>query len=207
MNRTMYCLAALTLGVASLASLGCPKKAEKDKGEQASAVRASVRDGVLSAHHDKCVELFVKTSGFGLGRMMVLTHDSPSYPKSLDLPSQEDGVDEAGEPLGVRPVTWVMDKVELVSLLNDKTEGVYSAEGMRKDFLRMKKRDFDSFEASSLPQLRAGEALRVQELPGEVRVLGAIRARADCKTCHAKHEVGSLLGAFTYVYKPAVPTP
>ncbi len=199
MNRITLGAASLAIALGILAAPGCAKKKDTDKE---SAARAALRDNLLTAHHDKCVELFVKTDGFGGGRMIVLSHPSPSYPKSLDLPAQE--VDETGAPIPtMKPSAWVMDKVELVSLLNQETPGVYPASGMRRfAAARPKTRELDSFEAAALPALQAGEAVRVQESEGEIRVLGAIRSRADCKSCHPKHEAGSLLGAFTYVIKP-----
>src|SRR5205823_764714 len=124
------------------------------------------------------------------------------------LPSLDAEVDDAGEPLPARPVTWVMDKVELVSLLNQKEPGVYPASGMaRFAAKRPKTRDLDTFESMALASLKSGEATRVQDSHGEVRVLGAIRARAECKGCHSEHKVGDLLGAFTYTFKSTVPAP
>lgn len=163
---------------------------------KAEAARAAARDQHLKAHHDKCVDLFVKSAGFGGGRMLVLQHGNPNYPKSIDLPVGQEG--------SIQP--WHADKVELVSLLKGDKPGVYPAEGAMgwRRGARSKTRDLDGFEAAALAGLQSGENLRVVEGPDHIRVLGAIRMQADCKRCHDKPD-GALLGAFSYVMKPGAP--
>jgi hypothetical protein len=196
MTRLKLLLAGLLLA----GSLGClPGKSdespEPSNADKARLERVSARDAALKAHHDRCESMFVKASGFGGGRMPVLSHQSPDYPLSLHLSTAEQGDDLAAP--------WHMEKVELVSLLNNPgNPGVYEAQGMgRMLFVRPKTRELDGFESQALAYLQAGEKMMVSEAAGHVRALGAIRMRADCKGCHDKPE-GTLLGAFTYSFKP-----
>jgi hypothetical protein len=210
MNRLGRGFAALLVGCGLI---GCQEKTSTNDPNPPTVERPSVtptrtdaRDGQLKAHHDRCVDLFVKTEGNGFSRMIVLSHVSPDYPKSLDLPPEQPELDAAGNPLPPRPVTWVMEKVELVSMLKQEKAGVYPARGMggRRPVLPsgVKLRDMDAFEQQALAQLQGGEEIQVSASPGEMRMLGAIRARTECAGCHKDKPVGTLLGAFTYVLKP-----
>jgi hypothetical protein len=209
MNRLGRGLAALLI---ACGLIGCQEKTSTNdpnpptvEKPSVAPTRSDARDGQLKAHHDRCVDLFVKTEGNGFSRMVILSHVSPDYPKSLDLPPEQPELDAAGNPLPPRPVTWVMEKVELVSMLNQEKSGVYPARGMggrRPALGRPKIRDLDTFEEQALARLQGGEELQVSTSAGEMRMLGAIRLRAECARCHDK-PAGTLLGAFTYVLKPA----
>jgi hypothetical protein len=67
-------------------------------------------------------------------------------------------------------------------------------------------RPLDDFEAERLPKLRAGEELSTAQGPRRVRMLGAIRAQADCLRCHGVNQ-GDLLGAFSYDLRRDLPLP
>ena len=62
-------------------------------------------------------------------------------------------------------------------------------------------RPTDAFESAALAELRKGTELSASTTPAETRLVGAIRARADCIACH-DGGVGALLGAFTYRLEP-----
>lgn len=55
----------------------------------------------------------------------------------------------------------------------------------------------DEFEAEALKKLSDGQDLASLENPGELRIVGAIRATQDCLACH-ECKVHDLLGAFTF---------
>jgi hypothetical protein len=199
-------LIALIVG-ACVALTGCwEKETKEDSPAPAPAGLAGVREEILRGHHDRCVETFVKAEGFGVYRMPSLTHRPATFPKSLYLPFDENLPDDLppGQPRPEPQTAWMMDKVELVGLLNNEQPGVYPADGaMGLGRTRRKIRDLDDFEQRMLTALKNGDELKVKESAEQIRVLGAIRARQDCMKCHDKPE-GTLLGAFSYVFKPGV---
>jgi hypothetical protein len=70
-----------------------------------------------------------------------------------------------------------------------------------------KKRELTPFETEALKKLREGSDVVLQSSAKEMHVLGAVRARKDCLTCHEVKE-GFLLGAFTYTLThPSQETP
>lgn len=188
MHNLKIAIASLFLAGAATAMFGAGKVTDAE----AEPGRPAARDKQLRAHHDKCVDLFVKTAGAGRGRMIVLSHASPSYPKHLDLPALT----------GPGNAKWEMERVELVSLLKGMP-GVYPAEGMSRFRRAPKVRDLDTFENRALERLKGSEQMQVEASASRVRVLGAIRMQKACMSCHAGKKEGDLLGAFTYSFKPA----
>ena len=108
------------------------------------------------------------------------------------------------KPPGIRrapgtQATWLIDRLELVSLLKHSEPAVYISKHLpRMDELsEATTRPLSDFESQALPKLRAGEELVIDTHPGEIRMLGAVRAITRCLDCHRARE-GDLLGAFTY---------
>jgi hypothetical protein len=200
---------ALLVLVACLASVGCW---EKEDGPSDAPVKTdsppqptrdfaeaeAARERLFATHHDRCVEVFVKTEGSGFERRPRLTHRPSSYPESLQLPPEAWLPSDSPEPAGS---TWRMTKADLVSLLEHDKAGVYSAGEMRPQFRRPRIRDLDEFEKASLAELRQGEQVRMTEVAEGVRLLGAIRARKECLECHSGKKEGDLLGALTYTFE------
>jgi hypothetical protein len=58
-------------------------------------------------------------------------------------------------------------------------------------------RPLDEFEVEHLPKLQAGEDVSSVQGPWRIRMIGAIRAQAECLKCHSV-EPNELLGAFSY---------
>jgi hypothetical protein len=205
-------VALLVLG-ASLASVGCW---EKEDGPADAVVKAdappqptrdlaqaeAARERLFAAHHDRCVEVFVKAEGNGFERRPRLTHRQSIYPESVQLPPEAWLPSDSPEPAGS---TWRMTKAELVSLLRHEKPGVYSADGKHVSGSRFRVRDLDEFEKASLAELRQGEQVLMTEDEEGVRLLGAIRARKDCLKCHSGKKEGDLLGALTYVFERQKP--
>ncbi len=71
--------------------------------------------------------------------------------------------------------TWLVTRLELVSLLRPLSE----------------------FEGRGLGALRAGEDVMTEATTNHIRMLGALRASAQCLDCHQVRR-GDLLGAFSY---------
>jgi hypothetical protein len=64
-------------------------------------------------------------------------------------------------------------------------------------------RELDEFEYSGLSVLENGQDLYARSDHGVIRLLGAVRAKTSCLSCHTKHKPGDLLGAFSYTLREA----
>ncbi|HVU89715.1 MAG TPA: hypothetical protein VHD36_20465 [Pirellulales bacterium] len=100
------------------------------------------------------------------------------------------------------------DRVELVSLLKFSEPRVYVSDYLpAMDELRdAPTRPLDAFEQQGLAALKNGEDIVSEDKPPTIRALGALRALKQCLQCHTVEE-GRLLGAFSYRWGPAKPTP
>jgi internalin A len=106
---------------------------------------------------------------------------------------------------------WILKEMHLIGLVKHKEPTVYLGDGehaagkdkQSKDQPKVganaptPARELDRFEAAALTELRHGVELVARTTMSDMRILGAIRARADCLACHHVDE-GALLGAFTY---------
>jgi len=97
---------------------------------------------------------------------------------------------------------WSIQRLELVSLLKHEQPVAYISDYLpRMDKLRnAPTRPLDEFETKALDQLERGKDLEVEYTPDRIRMLGSVRALAQCVKCHHA-ERGELLGAFTYKLK------
>ncbi len=109
-----------------------------------------------------------------------------------------------------KSVRWLIEKLELVSLLKHDTPCVYESKNLpRMDELRdAPTRALDDFETGALAKLRAGEELVLHQERNSMRMLGPILAVWQCQECHSVKR-GALLGAFSYrlVRDPQLPEP
>ena len=142
---------------------------------------------------------FVNKEGFGY---VPYTWKNGESVKRLDrvVGFQPHAFRRLPEPLPVgEAVRWVIDDLELVSLLKQDTPRVYLSENMpRMDELRnAPTRPLDEFEADALGRLRNGETLVLHEDHNELRMFGPLVAVERCLECHNVNR-GDLLGAFTY---------
>src|SRR5207237_541187 len=110
----------------------------------------------------------------------------------------------------VKPVEeslWNMTERRLVSLRDDGKNAVYMhekvtdhnsipKEGEFRD--KLPTRPLEAFETRAIDELKKGKELLVETSAGEMRMVGAIRAKEACIACHKSNKVGDLLGAFTY---------
>jgi hypothetical protein len=95
--------------------------------------------------------------------------------------------------------SWRFESLDLISLLKYPEPVAYVSKHLpQMDELRdAPTRPLDEFEAQQLPRLRIGDQLAFNQGARRVRMLGAIRARAECLNCHYA-DTGELLGAFSY---------
>jgi hypothetical protein len=100
--------------------------------------------------------------------------------------------------------SWRIASLELVSLLKHETPAAYVSKNLPRmdELAQAPTRLLDEFETNALRQLRSGEELVVEDLAGELRMLGSLRAAKQCTECHAVQR-GDLLGAFTYLLRRA----
>ena len=122
--------------------------------------------------------------------VMPQLHGSKSKPKNKSR-TKADG-NQSG--------SWLIRRLELVSLLVHKTPRVYVSKHLpRMDELSgTETRPLTAHERRGLQQLRSGEDLAVEAAPNAVRMVGSLRATKRCLECHSVQR-GELLGAFTYL--------
>ncbi len=98
--------------------------------------------------------------------------------------------------------SWVLERVELVSLLSHDEPGVYVSKNLpRMDELAgTRLRPLDRFETLAINQLRDGESLVVRGHGDQLKMLGSLRAVNQCSDCHQVPR-GTLLGAFSYGFR------
>ena len=64
--------------------------------------------------------------------------------------------------------------------------------------IRLQTRSLTPFETRSLDRLRAGSEVVTETRGPDRLVVGAVRARKDCLSCHAGYKESDVLGALTY---------
>jgi hypothetical protein len=98
---------------------------------------------------------------------------------------------------------WEVKSLDLVGLLMHDRPVVYVSEKLEMSKLKeAPTRKLDSFEVAALAQLQAGKELFARNQGETVRLLGSVRARKLCLSCHDTSE-GKLLGAFSYTLRLA----
>jgi hypothetical protein len=118
-----------------------------------------------------------------------------------------------GTRFSTRETVWQVQERLLVSTQRE-TPDVYKelspfaatmhaqASARKPDAKRPETRPTDEFEAAAIEKLKVGQDLLVKTEPHEMRLVGAIRAKAECLACHSTAKAGDLLGAFTYKLAP-----
>ncbi len=176
---------------------------EEIASKQGNPLRLPPMDRVHE-RYDSATYQFVMpyTLGYFKSRDQVagFTSHQFNYTVEMDYPFAKDG-----KPLA-ETSKWVINRLELVSLLKHDKPAVYLSEHLpRMDELKAAKtRPLNGFEEKSLTALRDGEDLLVDATPNHLTMLGAIRASKGCVDCHyVKH--GELLGAFSYTIDRETP--
>jgi Leucine-rich repeat (LRR) protein len=108
-----------------------------------------------------------------------------------------------GDRRQVREHVWSLRGMQLVGLVKHKSPTVYVRDdvaghpGKDEKPVPAQTRAPDAFESAALAKLRQGTEVVADTTASQMRLLGAIRARQECLSCH-EVEVGRLLGAFSY---------
>jgi hypothetical protein len=141
-------------------------------------------------------------------------HDQETYPSRPKYDADAETLVFSHETVhDVVKRRWTLQMMRLIGLVKHKEPVVYLGNGrpdhsarpdrlgknglgMNEDTIIPSRRP-DRFEAAALAELRKGNELVAETSPSVMRMVGAIRARADCLKCHDGDE-GTLLGAFSY---------
>jgi hypothetical protein len=181
---------------------------------------------MMTEIHRQSVNEFIRRPGAGLSRLepqFVPQEWVELVPESLGegrtpsvgakpQPPRYDALNETlalpdGSKRTVRERVWLLHDQRLMSVSAKSGPAVYVQDAKAQHELMREKtvatskntptRKLDEFETAALVHIRDGNDVVLQSSAPEMRVLGAIRARAECLECH-KTEAGSLLGAFSY---------
>jgi hypothetical protein len=168
------------------------------------------RAEALRILHEQTVQTFVDQPGFGASRLLPLHRPGP-YPRMMTVPA---GSERAAlscassalvDYLDPPRERWTVAKLELIGV-SRHPEPIVVLDGKpaRPDPRQHGMRALDAFEKASLAALKQGSQVEMGSLAGgEIRMVGAIRAQASCLQCHNKERKDDVLGAFTYVLRPA----
>lgn len=115
------------------------------------------------------------------------------------VPHRFSSMPELAPPRAGEKATWLVRRLELVSLLKHDKPAVYVSEHLpRMDELKKAKtRPLTSFEDEALRALKEGEDLVAEANATHIHLLGSLRAAKQCLACHHASR-GDLLGAFSY---------
>ncbi len=149
----------------------------------------------LATFHDSCVEVFSKQVGFGVSRMPRPSHFQGPFPVLASLTYSQGGEEAPKEP-------WKVEKMELIGQVDGITPQAYTLP--TTPFGKPPTRPLDAIENAMVTTLKEGGSLQTQIGPDQIRMVGPIRARGACVTCHKVQE-NTLLGAFTYILVPSKP--
>jgi hypothetical protein len=170
-DRFAFAIGACVVVAASAAVLA------EGKGESAPAKTEWKNFDEMQAFY---VKSFVESDNFGERRMPAL---------------------ETHLPVTIAGKTYLVQKVQLVSLLKNDPPKVYDntyGNPARKELKDTKLRDMTEFEKKALADIKKGKAV-VSDTAGKTPVvMGALRAQESCIECHKGTEKGALMGAFTY---------
>lgn len=147
--------------------------------------------GLLESLHRTGAEQFLNPRRFGY--VKAREHTVGFQPHRIDRPPVFNRYDKS------KSGDWTVAKLELISLLRHPEPRVYVSSRLPRmeELKAAQTRPLDSFEARTLPRLKAAHDIVHEEGANQVRMLGAVRASQSCLQCHNVTR-GDLLGAFSY---------
>jgi hypothetical protein len=163
-----------------------PREAEAYRGLRWPAVPA------LLTFHDGSLFNFVDPIGFG--HIKDRGHVSGFQPHHFrSLP------EIAADPKAKVQDRWLINRLELVSLLRYDKPAVYASDDLPRmqDIGKRKTRPLSNFEEFALQSLAKGQDLVAEAKTNRIVMMGSIRAANECLKCHDVKR-GDLLGSFSY---------
>jgi hypothetical protein len=178
----------------------------------------------INGQHNEYVQEFIASSNFGAARMVIRMPLSPIWLEYVLVQPQSDnntaipvtsvdynsGLIRLANQRIVQGTSrkWVLNQHQLVTTNTAAGAAAYTMttnylhEVMKSDNpfdgSKAPKRQLDEFELSALERIRNGADVVSQESGKTLRILGSIKARKDCLSCHTQSKEGDMLGAFTY---------
>jgi hypothetical protein len=154
--------------------------------------QASVRWSSDTQMHSFFMDRFLQSRGNGFSR-------------TLDIPMQVwDGMrliidcDSAAKGKSLDPGEYKLKKLELIGIAKHSSPVAFT--GLSHTSAgRPETRSLNAFEQKALSEF--SESLSVvgqTDKSGNGTVVAAVRAGAECLSCHQEYKVGSVLGAFSY---------
>jgi len=163
-----------------------PRDAEAYRGLRWPAVPS------LLTFHDDSLFNFVDPIGFGhiKDREHVSGFQAHHFRSLPEL---------AADPKATVKERWLINRLELVSLLKHDKPAVYVSDDLPRmqDIDKRKTRPLSNFEESALESLAKGQDLVAEAKTNRIVMMGSIRAANECLKCHDGKR-GDLLGSFSY---------
>lgn len=99
---------------------------------------------------------------------------------------------------------WDIKTLDLMGVVKHEHPVIYVSDKLpkMKELDKVPTRHLDFFEQAGLEELKKDDDQFIRSRDGTIRMLGAIRAKSECLSCHQGAE-GTLLGAFSYTLRTA----
>lgn len=142
--------------------------------------------------HRQFFERFRSAVGLGAARM---TSPSLRVHEGMVLSLTERNDEDPLEPATLR---YALKTLELVGIAKHATPAAFVAANHVDRAGAAKTRPLTRFEQQAIASLSGGGEVVAETTRAGRTVVGAIRAAAECTSCHPGSQVGTLLGAFSY---------
>jgi hypothetical protein len=149
--------------------------------------------------HRQFVERFESAVGLGRARMI-----SPNLRVQEGMELRLVVPDDEGAP----PATlrYLLKSLELIGIAKHREPVAFVIDTHTARSGTERTRALDTVEQRALVRLRAGSDVEVYTTNTGRRVVGAIRATAECTSCHSTAKPGDILGAISYRLTPVATT-
>ena len=144
-----------------------------------------------AAMHRQFVERFHSAVGLGRARMV-----SPSLRVHDDMVLTLAVPEDEGSPAAT--LRYRLERLELVGIARHPTPVAFVVDSHTDRSRVERTRPLSGFERRALASMSSANDVVAETTSTGRNVLGAIRATAECTSCHATSNAGDILGAFSY---------